>query len=67
VNRSEERDEAVHRRRWQQQLLPFMTAALILGALVFTAMSVFELRDFYDRVQQSPFELGQVFSEVTQI
>jgi hypothetical protein len=58
----DEQGELVHRRRWQAQLLPLMSAAIVLAGLFFAAMSIFELRDFYKRVEHQPFTLNESFA-----
>jgi len=50
-----------HRRAWQDRLLPLMAAFLVAVALFFAALSVYELRDFYGRVAQTPLDLAASF------
>ncbi len=56
--------EQVERADWQRKLLPLMAVFLVLGAIFFAVMSVFELRDLYARVAHQPFDLADHFAEM---
>lgn len=49
-------------RAWQRRLLPLMAGILIVAAIFFGATSLFELRDFYERVEHKPLNLGENFT-----
>ncbi|NVK42536.1 MAG: hypothetical protein HWE39_14945 [Oceanospirillaceae bacterium] len=55
-------NQAPSRAAWQRLLLPLMSLMLVVAALFFAAMSVFELRDFYRRVELKPLDLASTFS-----
>ena len=55
------RRSAPTRAAWQRLLLPLMILLLIASTLFFAAMSVFELRDFYRRVEMQPPNLQATF------
>jgi len=54
--------KAPFRAAWQRLLLPLMSLTLVAAALFFAAMSVFELRDFYRRVELQPLDLQTTFN-----
>ncbi len=60
------RHEQAERPAWQRKLLPLMAAVLILAAIFFAVMSVFELREFYDEVAHEPLDLAMHFTEMEQ-
>lgn len=55
--------EQTERAAWQRMLLPLMAAFLVLAAIFFAVMSVFELREFYDEVAHQPLDLAMHFTE----
>ncbi len=63
---SEGAHEKAERAAWQRTLLPLMATILVLAALFFAVMSVFELRAFYDEVAHEPLDLAMHFSELEQ-
>ena len=52
------------RAAWQRALLPLMAAFLVLAAIFFAVMSIFELREFYDEVAHEPLDLAMHFTEM---
>ena len=56
--------EQSERAAWQRTLLPLMAAFLVLAAIFFAVMSVFELREFYDEIAHEPLDLAMHFTEM---
>ena len=45
------------RQAWQYKLLPLMSAIIVFAALFFAAMSIFELRELYRKIEHQPLNL----------
>ena len=63
MSSSNSRRDRAHTRFWQDRLLPLMGVFVVFAALFFAGMSVYELRDLYERVEHEPFPLDKSFAE----